>query len=98
MSQRRARHELFARAEIHFGDRAGIVECGRTKLDAHRLGVTITKASAIAAGRACVTRMDVFAVSPPNTPATITQPRKKILSSRRSAHSAHASPAARNPL
>jgi hypothetical protein len=31
-------------------------------------------------------------------PATITQPRKKIFSSRRSAHNAHTSPAARKPL
>src|SRR6266850_3505807 len=63
-----------------------------------RLEARTTTPSAMAAGSACVNRIDVLAVAPPNTPATPTQPRKKIFSSRRSAHNAHRSPAAKKPL
>ena len=38
-----------------------------------------TASSARAAGSACTNRMDGLAVAAPNSPATITQPRKKIL-------------------
>ena len=35
------------------------------------------------AGKACVTNIEVFAVKPPNIPATTTQARKKSFTSRR---------------
>src|SRR5436190_13786546 len=59
-----------------------------------------TSARATAPGNACTQRIFRFAVKAPNTPATMTQPRKKILCGSPFAPRArpHISPAARKPL
>src|SRR5580765_899731 len=59
-----------------------------------------TSARATAAGNACTQSIFRLAVIAPNTPATITQARKKILTGFPAAPSKrpHTSPAARNPL
>src|SRR5882672_8877675 len=58
-------------------------------------GAARTNTRAINAGSACVNRIVVFAVTPPNTPATTTQPKKNTLTSRRPVQRPQNNPAAR---